>query len=374
MRFFFLLCALILALSSNAQVVHSHGLGRAIHFPNIPGYVTVKADLHIHTVFSDGSVWPDIRIQEALRDSLDMVSMTEHIEYQPHIKDIPHPDRNRSYALAAQSARPYPSLMVTHGAEITRALPPGHNNAIFIEDANKLIGLDSVEVFREANRQGAFVFWNHANWIAQQRDGMATLTDMHKFLIEEGLLHGIEVVNDLTYSAEALQIALDNDLTIMGTSDIHGLVDWQFGIPEGGHRPITLVFAEEKTEASIKEALMEGRTVAWTTNLLIGKAAYVKPLVEASLRVTKAQYQGISSVIDVMIYNDSEVDFILANEGDYTFHAHDDIVIVKAHETTTIQVKTLEQLDSFELPFRVMNGIIAPKTHPVITIKVEVAD
>ncbi len=372
MRYFALLSTLVWTTCLLGQENHSHGLGRAIYFPNIPGYVTVKADLHIHTVFSDGSVWPNIRIQEALRDSLDIVSMTEHIEYQPHRKDIPNPDFNRSYELASRSARPYSSLIVSSGTEITRALPPGHNNAIFIEDANKLIGLDSVEVFREANRQGAFVFWNHANWIAQQRDGIATLSEMQKMLIDEGLLHGIEVVNDLTYSAEALQIALDNDLTIMGTSDIHGLVDWQFGIPEGGHRPITLVFAEEKTEASIKEALMAGRTVAWTTNLLIGKEAYLQPLIEASLEVTKAQYQGIASVIDVMIKNNSEVDLILANEGKYTFHAHDDIVILKAHETTKVEVKTLEQLESFELPFRVMNGITAPKTHPVITIKVTV--
>ena len=29
-----------------------------INFPDIPGYQTLKCDLHIHTVFSDGSVWP----------------------------------------------------------------------------------------------------------------------------------------------------------------------------------------------------------------------------------------------------------------------------------------------------------------------------
>jgi len=32
-------------------------------------------------------------------------------------------------------------------------------------------------------------------------------------------------------------------LTIIGTSDIHGLIDWQYNVPQGGHRPITLVFA-----------------------------------------------------------------------------------------------------------------------------------
>jgi hypothetical protein len=28
------------------------------HLPDIPGYQTLKADFHVHTDFSDGSVWP----------------------------------------------------------------------------------------------------------------------------------------------------------------------------------------------------------------------------------------------------------------------------------------------------------------------------
>ena len=58
-----------------------------------------------------------------------------------------------------------------------------------------------------------------------RKTGIATLTDMHRQLIADGLLHGIEVINSSTYSAESLQIALDNDLTIIATSDIHGLID-----------------------------------------------------------------------------------------------------------------------------------------------------
>jgi hypothetical protein len=47
---------------------------------------------------------------------------------------------------------------------------------------------------------------------------MAKLSRIHKKLIEKGQLNGIEVVNEMTYSKEALQIALDNNLTIMGTT------------------------------------------------------------------------------------------------------------------------------------------------------------
>ena len=59
----------------------------------------VGADLHIHTTFSDGSVWPNIRVSEAEK-GLDLISITDHLEYQPHHKDLPNPDRNRSYDIA----------------------------------------------------------------------------------------------------------------------------------------------------------------------------------------------------------------------------------------------------------------------------------
>jgi hypothetical protein len=366
---FVICCWLIVGLQ--AQQVHNHAFTRVVRFPNIPGYVSVKCDFHIHTVFSDGSVWPDIRVEEALKDSLDMISLTEHLEYQPHIKDIPHPDRNRSFEVGAQAAKPY-GLTLVNGSEITRSMPPGHNNAIFIKDANKLLMDDPIAVFKEANQQGAFVFWNHSNWIAQQRDGISKLTDMHRQLIGDKLLHGIEVVNDLTYSAEALQIALDNNLTIMGTSDIHGLVDWQYGIADGGHRPLTLVFATDKSETSVKEALFAGRTAVWYNNLLIGREMYLVPLIQASLSVVKANYQGISSVVDVDIKNTTGVDFILVNQSPYSLHTNDDVVIVKAYDTTRIEVKTLEQLENFNLTFKVMNGIVAPKTHPNIDLNVTV--
>ena len=38
----------------------------------------------MHSVFSDGLVWPTVRVDEAYRDGLDAISLTEHIEYRPH--------------------------------------------------------------------------------------------------------------------------------------------------------------------------------------------------------------------------------------------------------------------------------------------------
>ena len=57
-----------------------------INIPDILGYKTLKCDFHMHTVFSDGQVWPTVRIDEAWRDGLDAISITDHIEYRPNLK------------------------------------------------------------------------------------------------------------------------------------------------------------------------------------------------------------------------------------------------------------------------------------------------
>src|SRR5512145_858641 len=123
----------------NGQSGHDHD--RVIRFPDIPGYKTLVCDFHQHTVFSDGSVWPDIRIQEAVADGLDAVSITDHLEYQPHKDDLPHPDRNRGFIVAMEENKGS-DLLLIRGSEITRDMPPGHCNAIFIQDANKLLAED----------------------------------------------------------------------------------------------------------------------------------------------------------------------------------------------------------------------------------------
>ncbi|MBA3675357.1 MAG: PHP domain-containing protein [Chitinophagaceae bacterium] len=368
--FLFIFCSTFF-LTSFSQRDHSHKLERSLSFPDIPGYKTLKCDLHQHSVFSDGSVWPTIRVMEALKDGLDAISITEHIEYQPHKTDIPHPDRNRSYAIAIEEAKGH-NLIIINGSEITRKMPPGHCNAIFLSDANKLLVSDSMEVFRRAKKQGAFIFWNHPDWLRQRPDGVATLTDMHRKLLKENLLDGIEVVNEHTYSDEALQIALDNNLTIMGTSDIHGLIDWEYGVPKGGHRPITLVFAKERTSESIKEGLMNKRTVAFYKNILIGREEFLLPLINASLKIDSAKYISNSNVLTVQLENTSSTEFTLQNRSEFTFRDHTDIITIKPREKHLIQIKTLQRLSSVELKFEVLSAVYAPGKHPVATLRATV--
>ncbi len=349
---------------------HNHSFGRKIEFPDVEGFVTLKTDLHIHTVFSDGSVWPDIRVQEAIRDGLDVISLTEHLEYQPHSDDIPHPNRNRSYQLALEIAQ-NSDLMIVHGSEITRSMPPGHSNAIFIEDANKMVHEEAMDAFEEAKNQNAFVFWNHPTWTGQEKDGISKLYDLHEELIEKDLLHGIEVVNMDTYSEEALQIAIDQNLTIMGTSDVHGLIDWDYETQHGGHRPITLVFAEERTESAMQDALAQGRTVVWYNDLLIGLENNMNLLLAASVEVTDLTYPGDTQIAHVTVKNHSDALLKLKSLSDFTFYDTSDLIDLAPLSETVIKVKTGKRLRSFEMNFEVLNAIISPKKTAQISIVVK---
>ncbi len=348
-----------------AMAQHSHAASHALSYPDIPGYVSLKTDLHIHTVFSDGNVWPTIRVQEALRENLDAISLTEHLEYQPHKEDIPHPDRNRSYHLALEEAKAH-DLLIVHGSEITRSAPIGHNNAVFINDANKLLADKAETAFAEAKKQKAFVFWNHPAWHAQTPKGNPILSDFQKQRIKNGELHGIEVINSVDYAEESLALALEQNLTIMGTSDVHGLIDWDY--TEKGHdRPLTLVFAKEKSLASLQEALFAGRTVAVYNALMVGRPEYLIPLIQSCLKVNKAKYLSKTQVLEVELENVSSSDLLFENQSAYTFYDSAPIFEVPAHGKYTMLIKTLEEKESIILSLKALKAFTAPKQSPVVS-------
>ena len=105
--------------------VAAHGQARvrqALPVPDLPGFRTLKADFHLHTVFSDGNVWPTVHVQEAWRDGLDVIALTEHAEYHPHAADV-KVDGGRSYAVAKPLADQLGIILVP-GVEITKPDPP----------------------------------------------------------------------------------------------------------------------------------------------------------------------------------------------------------------------------------------------------------
>lgn len=355
-----------------------HGYERQIVFPDAAdGTKLLTADLHTHTVFSDGQVWPSIRVEEADRDNLDALALTEHLEHNPKRADIPHPDRNRSWRVAVDDSRDrgLTDLLLINGAEITRNMPPGHINAVFLSDANALLTESPVQAINEANAQGAFVFWNHPSWIPQAPSGIATLLPLHRELIEQGKLHGIEVANGTadTYSEHALDIALENNLTVLGTSDIHGLVDWTHDAGHGGHRPMTIVLAEEKSTEALKEALFDGRTVAWNYDDLIGREDNVETVVRACLALEPVRYFPRSTVLEVTLVNACPLAFTLRNSSEQTFQNYSDLVRVERYNMAPLHVRAEEEIQTLELSFEILNTQISGRRNLELELRTDVS-
>lgn len=341
---------------------------KKINFPDVDGYKVLVCDPHIHTVFSDGGVWPTMRVEEGIREGLDVVSITDHLEYQPHKEDIPHVNRNRGYELAKAFANDN-QILIINGSEVTRSMPPGHVNAIYLQDANLLLKDDPIEVIREASKQGAFIFWDHPSWPTKGEDGGVTLTDMHQQLLKEGLIHGIEVINGNNYYEDAVDLALKHNLAMIGSSDVHGLTEWDYSLSLGNHRPVTLILAKEKTEESVKEALLARRTVAWHNSLLAGPDKYVTPLLNSIIQVQSAHYRGSvhmgeATIMSIVIENNSEVTLTLENASPYTFQQSLETVVLPPRTQKTIFVKTLKKLPRIEIPFLVKSAVIGVKKHP----------
>ena len=410
-KIYFLSIYLILYSGANfthGKIGYNSGLDRTISFPNTKDYLTLSTDLHTHSVFSDGHVWPNIRVAEAQKDSIDVLAITEHLEYQPHINQIPHEDRNSAYFEAKKSALES-DLIVINGSEITREMPPGHINAVFVKDANKLHSMDPkllpeakelieeraqgaelpeeemrvienyalgnlwppIEALVEAKKQGAFVFWNHPMWGSQAPDGIARLDEMHKEFIEKDLLHGIEIVNTDTYSEEAFDIALKNNLALIGTSDVHNLIEWDYDVSNNEHRPVTLVFAKERNTESIKEALFARRTVVVFKDKLMGKSENLVPLLESIISVSSNGYRKGTQILKMEIQNNSSANMVLQNLSDVNFTNNDDLITIPKNGKMNLEVKTLKNLESLDLKFKVLNAITSPKESPIVGFRID---
>lgn len=316
-RFIFLLLfctgnAVIYAQKSGTIVmdeVERTPVRREIVLPDIPGYKTLKCDFHIHTVFSDGVVWPTLRVDEAWEDGLDAIAITDHIEGHP--KKLPG-QKHLEYETALPEAKAK-NIILVKGGEISRGMPPGHLNALFVKDVDALNVPKWEDALAEAVRQGGFVIWNHPGWRKQQPEVTRWMPE-HEMIWQKGWLHGIEVFNEKEWYPEAIQWALEKNLAIVGNSDIHNVYNRKYETERFPIRPVTLVFAKERTEESLKEALFARRTATLFFNKLVGPKEWVEPFVKQCFLVsTPFLYED--GFIYFEVKNTSDIEFTLIKAG-----------------------------------------------------------
>jgi hypothetical protein len=360
-----MLAGALACLFAGTGSAHDVRVRRPLKVPDIPGYRTLQCDFHTHTVFSDGSVWPDVRAEEAWREGLDAVAITDHIEYQPHEEDLPT-KHERSYEIA----RPHGDelgLIVIRGSEITRKMPPGHINAVFLKEVTPLDTPEWRDALRAAHAQGAFVFWNHPGWTGQQPDGVARWYPEHTEIVEAGLLQGIEVVNSREYYPEAHRWSLEKNLTPLANSDIHAPLNLDYHVHEGDHRPVTLVFSGERSPEGIREALFARRTAAWSGTTLVGREELLRPLVEAAVTVENPRLRvAAGSGAFVRVRNDSDLRLELSGPGAASPLWAPKTAVVAAMGTSLVPIRAPKEAPpgpvKLELAYTITNLKVAPDT------------
>lgn len=310
-----------------------------INLPVIDGYTPFKADLHIHTIFSDGHTSMEARVREAWADGLDVIAVTEHLEHRPHEKNLvkylkgytngveaknygfvskDRPasgadimvDLNYPVEVARKEAKKY-DLTIIPGIEITRKEGEySHFNALFTTDNNAVYAPETIESIRNAKRQGALVMHNHPGWTHKDMK----ITKFEKTVYDAGLLDGIEIMNGEEFYPQAIDRATKYNLFVSSNTDIHYASSETYGL-HNSLRNMTIIYAKDRSLASLREAIDARRTLAYSFGTLAGDKELLRKFFEASVsaRKTIVDYKGRTEVI---ITNNSSIDWLLCREGE----------------------------------------------------------
>ncbi|MCP4644046.1 MAG: hypothetical protein GY851_26625 [bacterium] len=346
-----------------------------VAFPDLPGYVTLKCDFHMHTVFSDGEVWPTVRVREAWRHGLDAIAITDHVEHQSGNGDVDKSNGNRAYEIAKPEADRR-HLILIRGGEITRMEPHGHFNALGLSDTRPLNQKKNRESVQAAIDQDAFLIWNHP----PTKDlNDASASKPQREYLEKGWMRGIEVFNGNRYYPHAHAWCLEHNLTMMGNTDVHGLVDERHDPAAGQMRSMTLVFAEGRSEKAILDALRARRTVAFGCGMLVGEAQYVGPLFHGTVEVTHGDVSLAPRKAGlVSIHNGSSLTYQLEANGRVDGVGFPATFELPAGKTVFLPLSakgtaTAGTEKDVAIPYIVKNVLVAPNEGLPVTFDVHVS-
>lgn len=369
-------------MSSNPDVLRPDGDAFPsrinIVLPQVNGYNVYKADLHIHTIYSDGHVSPEFRVIEAWNDGLDVLAITEHIEYRNLEKDmlefmtgyvkknaeavnwniVSEPadgrgiqtDLDMSVRLAQKAAEKY-GLTIIPGAEISRAPETtGHFNVLFTTDNDAIYHPDPLESMKNAKAQGALLIHNHPGWRRPSLD----MIEFEKKIYPMGILDGIEVMNQLDFYPRALERAREYGLYVTSNTDMHTST-YEYYRLNGALRNMTLIFAKDKSLESLKEAMKARRTLAYSFGTIAGEEQLLVDFFNASVSYEPV-YVDADGVRTYELRNNSSFS--------YTLNFGADPVLL---EPLSVVRRTVES--GKEIKFEVLNMWYAKDAHPIIEIK-----
>lgn len=333
--------------------------------PDIPGYQTLVCDFHMHTVFSDGLVWPTVRVKEARLEGIDAIAITDHLELR---NGAVEGDHNKAYELAAEKAKEL-DIICIRGCEITKSLPPGHFNAIFTRDNNKIESDDWRKCLKEARTQGAFIIWNHPGWT--QAGEVPVWYPEHDEILKSGWMDGMEIVNERSYYPLAHSWCIEKKITMLGNSDLHDPAGLFFDASNDDLRPVTLVFAKERSAESIHEALKAGRTAVLHNDSLFGSKDFLEPLFQQSVRIDIIHENKEAGIYIFSITNASSIPLVFTAPQSGALELSGNFTL-SGKQKKNIPVKLSPgSEDAILLDFTITNFITEPGKGLEVSLKVK---
>ena len=90
-------------------------------------------------------------------------------------------------------------------------------------------------------------------------------------------------------------------------------------------------------------------------------------MLKASIQIKEATYITETQVLQVVLENISSSDLMFENQMPYTLYSKPPVFEIPAGETVTLQIKTLEKMESISLDLKALGAYTAPKEQPVIS-------
>ena len=366
------LCAGLFIFEADAQktIVHAHrtcnenyNRRTEIILPQVNGYNIYKADFHIHTSYSDGRVSPAGRVDEAWRDGLDVIAITDHYEgrsnekrmlkvlapYNKDGKPIKYQSGFDANCIKANFNEIHQEavdrrdrlgydMVIIKGCEMARnSKTHGHFCCLFLEDINTVYDFDLKEAFKKVHQQNGLVIHNHPAWNRDTSDK----TPFHEEVYTAGLIDGVEVANGYSFYPPIIRRCTEEKLFMLGCSDAHGMTAHKYK-DCGSLRTMTFIFAKEKTEKAIKEALLKRRTIAYSGGELFGEEMWLKDFLNAAVECRMMQE---SKDADSRTY-------LLTNHSSITYRLRMGKVVYALEPFRSLQVKCTRNKENgkFEAP------------------------
>ena len=157
-------------------------------------------------------------------------------------------------------------------------------------------------------------------------------------------MRAIEIYNSFCgYSPEAHRWAIEYGCAICSGTDAHNPLFLDIDYLHGKHRPVTLIFARERTSESVREALDNRRTAVLAEERLYGSEELLGGVFDAMFEISDIRYAP--KKVTLTVVNRSSVPLVLkkaAGSEKDSLSARYDHISVRAHDHRDLRTRQQE--------------------------------